>query len=117
MLFPLRLIQKEGGLLRRGNLAFLGCLNIYFFTCSSYRQRRFLVLRKGELLYFDKEQQGDNFSAKPKGVIRLATASVSEVNNTSFLVRSEGMTQVSNFVLPFFRLIVLNVFHFLGLGV
>lgn len=56
-------------------------------------KKRYLVLRQGELLYFDREQSGDSFSDKPKGTIKLPTAAVSEVNSTSFLVRSEGLTQ------------------------
>ncbi len=57
-------------------------------------KRRYLVLRPGELLYFDKEQLGGGEIAdKPKGSIRLATASASEVTSNSFLVRSEGSTE------------------------
>ena len=57
-------------------------------------KRRFLVLRAGELLYFDKEQSGSGEPAdKPKGSIRLATASANEINSNSFLVRSEGSTE------------------------
>jgi hypothetical protein len=55
-------------------------------------KKRFLVLKQGELLYFDREQSGagDSFSDKPKGTIKLATASANEVTSGSFLVRSEG---------------------------
>lgn len=55
-------------------------------------KRRYLVLRAGELLYFDKEQLGE-ISDKPKGSIRLATATANEINSGSFLVRSEGSTE------------------------
>ena len=57
-------------------------------------KRRFLVLRPGELLYYDKEQMGSGeITDKPKGAIRLATASASEVSSNTFLVRSEGSTE------------------------
>ena len=55
-------------------------------------KRRFLLLKPGELLYFDREQSGtgESYSDKPKGSILLATASATEVNPGSFLVRTEG---------------------------
>ncbi len=57
-------------------------------------KRRFLVLRAGELLYFDKEHLGTGeITDKPKGSIRLATASANEVTVNTFLVRSEGSTE------------------------
>lgn len=56
-------------------------------------KKRYLILRPGELVYFDKEVTGDSPAEKPKGVIRLASASTNEVSSTCFLVRSEGMTQ------------------------
>jgi hypothetical protein len=54
-------------------------------------KRRYLLLRPGELLYFDREPT-EGLSDKPKGVIQLAIASVNEITAESFLVRSEGMT-------------------------
>lgn len=72
--------------------------NMYFLPCAYYRsgwalkkgQRRFLVLRPGDLLYFDKEQQGSVFIDKPKGIIQLAACTVNSVDSVSFLVRNEG---------------------------
>ena len=51
-------------------------------------KRRFLLLRTGDLLYFEREQNEEFFSEKPKGIIRLAGSTVNQVDDTSFLVRS-----------------------------
>lgn len=65
-------------------------------------KRRFLVLKHGELLYFDREQSGsgDTYTDKPKGSIALAAATASEVNAGSFLVRTEGSTEGLVFETP-----------------
>ena len=51
-------------------------------------QKRFLLLRTSDLLYFEKEQSEEVFTEKPKGVILLAGCTVNQVGVDSFLVRS-----------------------------
>ena len=65
-------------------------------------KRRYLVLRTGELLYFDREQSGfgDAYTDKPKGSILLATAQATEVTPGSFLVRTEGSKEGLVFETP-----------------